>query len=60
MWGVGETIYDNATVAMVPSIVGKSGLERANSRMQASDQLVQNFIATPIAGVLFAARSCCR
>ena len=55
VWGIGETIYDNATVAMVPSIVGKSGLERANSRMQASDQLVQNFIATPIAGVLFAA-----
>jgi MFS family permease len=55
VWGVGETIYDNATVAMVPSIVGKAGLERANSRMQASDQLVQNFIATPIAGVLFAA-----
>lgn len=55
VWGVGETIYDNATVAMVPSIVGRAGLERANSRMQASDQLVQNFIATPIAGVLFAA-----
>jgi Na+/melibiose symporter-like transporter len=55
VWGVGETIYDNATVAMVPSLVGRAGLERANSRMQASDQLVQNFIATPIAGVLFAA-----
>ncbi len=54
VWGIGETVFDNATVATVPSLVGKQGLERANSRMQAADQLVQNFIATPIAGVLFA------
>ena len=38
----------------MPSLVGKAGLERANGRMQAADQLVQNFIATPIGGLLFA------
>ena len=54
VWGLGETVVDNGTIAVVPSIVGKAGLERANSRMQAADQLVQNFIATPIGGLLFA------
>ncbi|CAN5219102.1 MFS transporter [soil metagenome] len=54
-FGIGETFYDNSTIAMVPSLVGKAGLERANSRMQASDLVVQNFLATPVAGFLFAA-----
>jgi MFS family permease len=54
-FGIGETFYDNSTIAMVPSLVGKSGLERANGRMQASDLVVQNFVATPITGFLFVA-----
>ena len=54
VFGIGETVYDNATTAVIPSVVAKSGLERANSRMQAAELVVQNFIATPIAGVLFA------
>jgi MFS family permease len=55
IFGLAETVYDNATIAIVPSVVPKGGLERANSRMQAADGVVQNFVATPIAGVLFAA-----
>ncbi|TBN57068.1 MFS transporter [Glaciihabitans arcticus] len=54
VFGLAETVYDNATIAVMPSVVPKGGLERANSRMQAADTLVQNFVATPIAGVLFA------
>ena len=54
VFGLAETVYDNATIAVMPSVVPAGGLERANSRMQAADNLVQNFIATPIAGVLFA------
>jgi MFS family permease len=54
VFGMGETVYDNATTAVIPSVVAKRGLERANSRMQAAELVVQNFIATPIAGVLFA------
>lgn len=38
----------------MPSLVRPRGLDRANSRMQASDLLVQNFIATPLAGLAFA------
>jgi len=55
IFGLAETVYDNATIAILPSVVPKGGLERANSRMQAADGVVQNFVATPIAGVLFAA-----
>ena len=55
VFGLAETVYDNATIAVLPSVIDKSGLERANSRMQAADGVVQNFIATPVAGVLFAA-----
>jgi MFS family permease len=54
VFGIGETVYDNATTAIVPSIVEKRGLEKANSRMQAAEMVVQNFIATPVAGLLFA------
>jgi len=54
IFGLAETVYDNATIAVLPSVVPKGGLERANSRMQAADGIVQNFVATPIAGVLFA------
>jgi len=55
VWGLGETVYDTASHAMVPSIVRKGDLERANGRMLAAQQVVDGFIATPIAGVLFAA-----
>jgi len=54
IFGLAETVYDNATIAVLPSVIPKGGLERANSRMQAADGVVQNFIATPVAGVLFA------
>ena len=55
--GIGETFYDNSTIAIVPSLITRDGLERANGRMQASDLVVQNFLATPVAGVLFALRA---
>lgn len=54
VFGLAETVSDNATIAVLPSVIDKSGLERANSRMQAADGVVQNFVATPVAGVLFA------
>ncbi|MGV8883756.1 MAG: MFS transporter [Rhodoglobus sp.] len=54
VFGLGETVYDNATTAIIPTLVGKRELEKANSRMQAADLVVQSFIATPIAGLLLA------
>src|SRR5690606_22507876 len=36
VWGVGETVYDNAATALVPDYVERHGLDRANGRMQSS------------------------
>lgn len=54
LFGLGETVFDNATTTVVPSLVGRDQLDRANGRMQSAEIVVQNFIATPIAGFLFA------
>ncbi|WP_158863889.1 MFS transporter [Leifsonia sp. AG29] len=54
-FGLGETVFDNATTTVVPSLVRRDQLDRANGRMQAAEIVIQNFVATPIAGFLFAA-----
>ncbi|WP_285117026.1 MFS transporter [Leifsonia sp. fls2-241-R2A-40a] len=53
-FGLGETVFDNATTTVVPSLVTRDQLDRANGRMQSAEITIQNFIATPIAGFLFA------
>ncbi|QNE34394.1 MFS transporter [Leifsonia shinshuensis] len=55
LFGLGETVFDNATTTVTPSLVTRAQLDRANGRMQSAEIVVQNFIATPIAGFLFAA-----
>lgn len=54
VFGLGETLFDNATNAVVPSIVPREGLDRANSRVQAAQLGLDMFVATPISSVLFA------
>ncbi|WP_375384179.1 MFS transporter [uncultured Microbacterium sp.] len=54
VFGIGETLFDNATNAVIPSLVEKPALDRANGFMQAAQVTIDSFIATPIAGVLFA------
>lgn len=54
IFGLGETLFDNATNAVIPGVVTRPQLDRANGRMQAAQVTVDSFIATPIAGVLFA------
>ncbi|WP_308490973.1 MFS transporter [Microbacterium terrisoli] len=53
-FGLGETLFDNATTAMIPSVVARRQLDRANGRIQAAQITIDSFIATPIGGVLFA------
>ncbi|WP_314148406.1 MFS transporter [uncultured Leifsonia sp.] len=55
LFGLGETVFDNATTTIVPSLVTRDQLDRANGRMQSAEIVIQNFIATPVAGFLFAA-----
>jgi MFS family permease len=54
VFGVGETLFDNATNAAIPALVPVTALDRANGRIQAAQVTIDNFIATPIGGVLFA------
>ena len=54
VFGLGETLFDNATNAVIPGVVKRRQLDRANGRMQAAQVTIDSFIATPIAGVLFA------
>lgn len=54
VYGVFETVYDGAIRAVVPSIVGKTNLPRANSRIEAGELVVQNFLSGPLTSALFA------
>lgn len=54
VFGLGETLFDNATNAVMPGVVKRPQLDRANGWMQAAQVTIDNFVATPIAGVLFA------
>lgn len=54
IFGLGETLFDNATNAVIPGVVRRSQLDRANGWMQAAQITIDSFVATPIAGVLFA------
>ncbi|WP_203579583.1 MFS transporter [Microbacterium hibisci] len=54
VFGLGETLFDNATNAVVPSIVKRPALDRANGWLQAAQITIDSFISSPIGGVLFA------
>ncbi len=51
--GVAEVFFDNASQAMVPSIVPVELLEKANGRRFSAEIAANSFIGTPIGGVLF-------
>ncbi len=51
--GIAETVYDGAIRAVVPGIVEKSNLPRANGRIEAGETVVLNFLSAPFTSVLF-------
>lgn len=53
VFGIGETLFDNATNAVLPSLVRRNGLDKANGRIQAAQVGVDMFVAQPVAGILF-------
>lgn len=55
VFGFGETLFDNATNAVIPGVVARDQLDRANGRIQAAQITIDSFVAQPVAGVLFAA-----
>lgn len=52
--GTVETVADSASNALIPSVVPRAGLERANSKLQAAELLGQNFLGGPIGSATFA------
>ena len=54
VYGAFETVYDGAIRAVVPSIVDRPNLPRANSRIEAGELVVQNFLSGPVTSALFA------
>lgn len=53
--GVAEVFFDTASIAIVPSVVPDRLLERASSRTQIGQLVANNFVGTPVGGVLLAA-----
>lgn len=54
LYGTFETLYDGAIRAIVPSVVRRADLPRANSRIEGAELVVQNFVSAPLTSTLFA------
>ncbi|MDF2918461.1 MAG: transporter, partial [Microbacterium sp.] len=48
VFGFGETLFDNATNAVIPSVVERDQLDRANGRIQAAQITIDSFVAQPV------------
>ncbi|MFC4057229.1 MFS transporter [Planomonospora corallina] len=53
--GTAETIYDTAAQSILPQIVHRDRLSRANGRLYAAELTANEFIGPPLAGLLMAA-----
>jgi MFS family permease len=53
--GIAEVFFDNASQAMVPTIVPVEVLEKANGRRFAGEIAANSFVGTPIGSLLFVA-----
>jgi MFS family permease len=51
--GVGETLFDNAAQAFLPSLVRRDQLETANGRLFAVEIVNNQFVGPPVGGFLF-------
>lgn len=53
--GACEVFFDNTAQAMVPTLVPRQRLERANGHLQGVERVLNKFLGAPIAGMLLAA-----
>ena len=51
--GGAGVVYENAATAVLPDLVGRAGLTRANGRLQAATSLSRSLLAQPLGGWLF-------
>ncbi|THV28725.1 MFS transporter [Glycomyces paridis] len=52
--GLCQVVYDSAARAILPQIVDRRGLDKANSWLTVEETLGQNFIGPPVGAALFA------
>ncbi|MEU3141511.1 MFS transporter [Nocardiopsis alba] len=52
--GVCEVFFDNTAQSMLPTVVPRSRLERANGLFQGVERVLNKFVGAPLAGVLLA------
>ena len=52
--GIGETLYDTSAQSILPQVVGRTQLPRANSRLFAAELTANEFIGPPLGGFLVA------
>jgi MFS family permease len=53
--GTAETLFDNASQAILPSLVDRGDLAKANGRLQGAEVVTNQFVGPPLGGLLFAA-----
>ena len=52
--GIGETLYDTSAQSILPQVVDRTQLSRANSRLFAAELTANEFIGPPLGGFLVA------
>ncbi len=52
--GIAETLFDNASQAILPSVVARDSLEKANGRLFGGQVVTNQFAGPPVGGFLFA------
>lgn len=52
--GVAEPLFDNASVAVLPAVVDRQELHKANGRLFAAQIVMGDFVGPPFGGFLFA------
>src|SRR5918998_846615 len=52
--GTAETLFDNAAVSILPDVVPKEQLARANGRLLGAQMVANELVAPPLGGLLFA------
>ncbi|MDN4615088.1 MFS transporter [Leifsonia sp. F6_8S_P_1B] len=52
--GVAETVYDTSAQSILPQLVGRDALSRANGRLYAAELTANQFVGPPLGGLLVA------
>ena len=54
LWGVCEVVMDTTANALMPQLMKASQLEKGNTRLNLAETVVQDFVAVPISGLIYA------